>query len=194
MGAILDLVKVCLFSPPETLLPEPASVVLLYMRYLHLPTLGTNIGIQQTIITPALISLALYLLFSYAIIPFFRRYHQRYAQYLPLHTISAHTSSLRDRVADALMHVFLPSSWRSGAQLVEGHQHNDHDGDSVLNEEEGENMVGMNMDPARREALERRRSTAGDAQVRLSRELEEGFMDDSDDEGHGERTTSQQRR
>ncbi|KAL2007234.1 hypothetical protein VTN00DRAFT_8672 [Thermoascus crustaceus] len=156
--------------------------------------MGAILDLIKTIITPALISLALYLLFSYVIIPFFRRYHQRYAQYLPLHTISAHTSSLRDRVADALMHVFLPSSWRSGARLVEGHQHNDHDGDSVLNEEEGENMVGMNMDPARREALERRRSTAGDAEVRLSRELEEGFMDDSDDEGHDERTTSQQQR
>lgn len=46
-------------------------------------------------------------------------------------------------------------------------------------------MVGMDMDPSRREALERRRSTAGDAESRLSRELEAGFMDDSDDdEGH----------
>jgi len=43
-------------------------------------------------------------------------------------------------------------------------------------------MVGMSIDPARREALERRRSTAGEAETRLSRELEEGFMDDSEDE------------
>ena len=41
-------------------------------------------------------------------------------------------------------------------------------------------MVGMNMDARRREALERdrRRETEG----RLSRELEEGFMDESDEE------------
>ena len=35
---------------------------------------------------------------------------------------------------------------------------------------------------SRREALEARRSFAGLEQVRLSRDLEEGFMDDSDDD------------
>lgn len=43
-------------------------------------------------------------------------------------------------------------------------------------------MVGMNMDSAHREALEQRRSTVAQDEGRLSRELEEGFMDDSDDE------------
>lgn len=57
----------------------------------------------------------------------------------------------------------------------------DHDNVSI-DEDEGELMVGMNMDAARREALERRRSTAAEAESRLSRELEEGFMDESDDE------------
>lgn len=57
----------------------------------------------------------------------------------------------------------------------------DHDNISI-DDDEGELMVGMNMDAARREALERRRSTAPDAESRLSRELEEGFMDDSDEE------------
>ena len=44
-------------------------------------------------------------------------------------------------------------------------------------------MVGMDMDARRREALERdrRRETEG----RLSRELEEGFMDESDEEQDG---------
>lgn len=46
-------------------------------------------------------------------------------------------------------------------------------------------MVGMDMDPARREALERRRSTVAEPESRLSRELEEGFMDDSDEEEDG---------
>lgn len=48
-------------------------------------------------------------------------------------------------------------------------------------------MVGMNMNSARREALERRRSTAAEAESRVSRELEEGFMDDSDDDDHDNR-------
>jgi len=55
----------------------------------------------------------------------------------------------------------------------------------------------MNIDPVRRAALEQRRSFVGDfqhddgdsRQVRLSRELEEGFMDDSgsDQEEDGDR-------
>ncbi|PYH38472.1 uncharacterized protein BO87DRAFT_327137 [Aspergillus neoniger CBS 115656] len=139
--------------------------------------MGSATNFAKTIIIPAVISLTLYLLFSFVIIPFFRRYHQRYSQYLPLHTISAHTTTLRDRIADALMRRFLPSVWRQS-------QFDQHDNISIY-DEEGEIMVGMDMDPSRREALERRRSTAGDAESRLSRELEAGFMDDSDDEeGH----------
>jgi hypothetical protein len=130
-------------------------------------------------VIPALISLSVYVLFGYVVIPFFRRYHQRYSQYLPLGSISAHTSSIRERAADALMHFFLPSSWRRGAQLAD----DQHDTISIF-DEEGENMVGMNLDATRREALERRRSTS-EAQVRLSRDLEEGFMDASDDEEEG---------
>jgi hypothetical protein len=48
-------------------------------------------------------------------------------------------------------------------------------------------MVGMNMDSDRRGALEqRRRDTLGETEGRLSRDLEEGFMDDSDEEGNEE--------
>lgn len=79
-------------------------------------------------------------------------------------------------MADAVMRFFLPSSWRPGAHMA------DHDNISI-DDDEGELMVGMDMDAARREALERRRSTAADAESRLSRDLEEGFMDDSDEEG-----------
>ncbi|KAL1964252.1 hypothetical protein VTN77DRAFT_7210 [Rasamsonia byssochlamydoides] len=143
--------------------------------------MGFTLNLAKTLIIPALISLALYLLLSYVIVPFFRRYRQRYAQYLPLHSLSAHTSSIRERAADALMHFFLPSSWRRRSRAGEDNN------DSIsIYDEEGENMVGMDMDPARREALERRRSTTGDTQVRLSRDLEEGFMDDSEDEEEGE--------
>jgi len=73
----------------------------------------------------------------------------------------------------------LPSSWRR--RLAEGQ-----DDSSSLFDEEGEGMVGFEMDPSRREALDRRRSSAIEIEGRLSRELEEGFMDDSDgDEDEG---------
>ncbi|KAJ5570313.1 uncharacterized protein N7459_009743 [Penicillium hispanicum] len=130
---------------------------------------------SQTILIPASIALTVYCLFSFLIIPFFRRHHQRYSQYLPLHTISAHTLSLRDRMADAVMRFFLPSSWRRGAH-VENHENID------IDDEEGEIMIGMGMDATRREALERHRGSAIEPESRLSRELEEGFMDDSDEE------------
>lgn len=141
----------------------------------------------QTIFIPASVALTIYILFSCLIIPFFRRYHQRYSQYLPLHTISAHTLSLRDRIADSIMNFFLRSRWRRNPT----HAENDlHDNDNVsIGDEEGEMMIGMggrNRDARRREALERRRNggenLALDRQERLSRELEEGFMDESDDE------------
>ncbi|KAJ5518374.1 hypothetical protein N7453_000796 [Penicillium expansum] len=132
---------------------------------------------QQTILIPAAIALSIYIIASCVIIPFFRRYHQRYSQYLPLHSISAHTLSLRDRIADKLMHFFLPSQWRWGAHIA------DHDTESI-DDEEGEILVGMDMDSVRRGALEqRRRDDLADTQSRLSRDLEEGFMDDSDEEG-----------
>jgi hypothetical protein len=67
--------------------------------------------------------------------------------------------------------------WRRGARLIAD------PGDAIsIYDEEGEIMVGMDIDPSRREALERRRSLASESQVRLSRELEEGFMDDSEEE------------
>ncbi|CAI7582969.1 unnamed protein product [Penicillium pancosmium] len=142
--------------------------------------MGSSMGFAKTILIPASIALTVYLLFSFLIIPFLRRYQQRYSQYLPLHAISAHTLSLRDRIADTAMRLFLPSSWRRGTHL------DDHDNISI-DEEEGELMTGMTMDSVRREALEQRRGILGDSTSRLSRELEEGFMDDSDEEEHSGR-------
>lgn len=58
----------------------------------------------------------------------------------------------------------------------------EHTDDELFDDEEGEGMVGFDIDERRREALERRRSAVGDEDRRLSRDLEEGFKDDSDDE------------
>ena len=43
-------------------------------------------------------------------------------------------------------------------------------------------MVGFEIDQRRREALDRRRSGGEEEQRRLSRDLEEGFKDESDEE------------
>ncbi|CAG8243206.1 unnamed protein product [Penicillium salamii] len=135
--------------------------------------MGSSGVFAKTILIPAAIALSLYILASCVIIPFFRRYHQRYSQYLPLHSISAHTLSLRDRIADTVMDLVLRSTWRRSADMP--------DNDNIsIDEQEGEALVGMDMDAVRRGALERRQ----DVGERLGRELEEGFMDDSDSEGH----------
>lgn len=65
------------------------------------------------------------------------------------------------------------------------HNRPDNNDSISIFDEEGENMAEMDMSSTRREALESRRSL-NDSQARLSRDLEEGFMDDSDDEDdHG---------
>ncbi|EEA18893.1 hypothetical protein TMatcc_010563 [Talaromyces marneffei ATCC 18224] len=166
--------------------------------------MGSSFDMFKTLIIPASISLIIYLLLSYILLPFFRRYRQRYANYLPISAISAQTLPIRERIADSLMQFFLPTaSWRqrlvprfmrrsSMTSLVddddddddESRDHNRPDNNDSISifDEEGENMAEMNLSASRREALEARRSFAGVDQVRLGRDLEEGFMDDSDDE------------
>lgn len=78
------------------------------------------------------------------------------------------------------MRVFLPSTWR----CRRGGNDDQRDNISIF-DEEGEIMVGMNMDSARRQTLERRQNNPAELEGRLSRDLEEGFMDDSDDEAEG---------
>ena len=143
---------------------------------------------------PASISLVLYILISFVLVPFLRHHYvQRYAHYLPLDSISAHTSTVRDRIGDAVMRCVVRSSARLRRRGSSVHVDNyerdggggDHDGrDNSIGEEEGEIMVGMQMDHERRAALGRfQRAWGVEAQHgerRLSRELEEGFMDDSD--------------
>lgn len=99
------------------------------------------------------------------------------------------------------MRVSLPATWwawRRRGRGVDGHDNDDEeqagertqtDSGSIY-EEEGEVMMGIGMEigAERREALERSRSRMGiqGSEGRLSRELEEGFMDDSEsDDGEG---------
>jgi hypothetical protein len=163
--------------------------------------MGSSLDMFKTLIIPASISLAIYLFLSYLLLPFFRRYRQRYAHYLPIDAISAQTLPIRERIADSLMHFFLPTaSWRhrfvprfmrrsstattslsdDDDESIDHNRPDNHDSISIF-DEEGENMAEMNISATRREALEARRSFAAD-HVRLGRDLEEGFMDDSDDD------------
>lgn len=151
---------------------------------------------NQTIFIPALISLTLYLVLSYLLLPFIRRHRHRYNQYVPLNSLAASTTSIRHRIYDGLVALFLPSSWflwRDRGGLGDGSDRAD-EGDSLTDAEEGEGMVGLQHDPRRREALERRASDFGDAERRLSRELEEGFRDDSEEDEEEEEEEEDARR
>ena len=65
--------------------------------------------------------------------------------------------------------------------MVDGSSQNQQE-EELFDEEEGEGMVGFDIDQRRREALDQRRSGGGEDQRRLSRDLEEGFKDDSDED------------
>ncbi len=140
-----------------------------------------SINILQTLIIPAIISLILYLVISHVVVPLWKRYRGRYSQYLPLDTISYQTTSFRQRIQGALVRHLIPSSWRSDFgrdRFVVSTQ----DGSgSDFDEDEGEELYEV--DDNRREALslDARRGRSEDSS-RLSRDLEEGFRDDSDDE------------
>jgi len=133
----------------------------------------------QTLIIPAIISLILYLIVSFVVVPIWKRYRGRYSSYLPLDTISTRTTSLRQRFQDAVVRWLQPSAWRSDGERYTASAQ---DGlGSDLDEEDGEELYEV--DDRRREALslDARRGRDEDGS-RLSRDLEEGFRDDSDED------------
>jgi hypothetical protein len=142
------------------------------------------------LIIPALISLILYLLISYALVPIWKRYRGRYSQYLPLDTIASQSVSWRQRIKNALIRNLLPSTWRTDFGR-DGYAVNGQDS-SDFDEEEGEELYEV--DENRREALslDARRGRNEDGS-RLSRDLEEGFKDDSEDEDEDEDSTPDER-
>lgn len=141
----------------------------------------TWLTFRQTLIIPALISLILYLIISYAIVPIWKRYRGRYNNYLPLDSITTRTTSLRHRIQNAVFSRLIPSTWRrdfGGERYAVSAE----DGTgSDFDDEEGEELYEV--DDGHREALslDARRGRDIDGR-RLSRDLEEGFKDDSDDE------------
>lgn len=142
-----------------------------------------------------MISLLLYLLVSYLIVPLWRRHRARYSNYLPLDRISTHTTSARQRfqtaLASAAARWLLPSNWRREYAQEQAAAA----GDGDFDEEDGEELYTVeDIESNRREALSLDMHRGNDIGRRLSRELEEGFKDDSDqsddDESdiHGERS------
>lgn len=142
--------------------------------------MGSFGNFLKTVFVPALISGLLYVTLSYAIIPLYRRHRQRYAQYLPLETITQHTSTLRSRMSEAILRFIIPSAWLSGRPPGGRYSAGEGDG-SVFDDEEGEGLVGFDVDALRRDGLERSHDHES-SDRRLSRDLEEGFQDESDDE------------
>lgn len=143
--------------------------------------MGGALSLIKTLVIPALISLILYVVISYLLVPLWKRYRGRYSNYLPLDTISTQTTSFRQRIQGAIARRLLPSSWRSDfggnrftASATDGNG-------SDFDEDDGEELYEV--DSNRREALslDARRGRDDDGR-RLSRDLEEGFKDDSDDE------------
>lgn len=78
------------------------------------------------------------------------------------------------------MEFFLPSSWRH-RQAPNDYQQSLASDEGLFEEEEGERLVGFDVNDTRRGALEHGNNSA-DTERRLSRDLEEGFRDDSEDE------------
>lgn len=83
------------------------------------PTLMANTTrLSQTLLVPAVVSLLIFVFLTYAIVPVWRRYRNRYSQYLPLDTISNQTSSLRHRIGGRLARFALPSAWRREREVI----------------------------------------------------------------------------
>ncbi|KAF3771011.1 hypothetical protein M406DRAFT_354669 [Cryphonectria parasitica EP155] len=149
--------------------------------------MGSTVSTAKTLIVPAITALLVFLLATYILLPLWQRYRSsRYGAYLPLESISSGTISLRYRVQNAITRWIVPSTWRERIQdrLVVAVGTGS---DNGYNSDEGEELDEVPEDEDMRARLEReaRRSRSSgrpDLERRLSRDLEEGFRDDSDDE------------
>ncbi|KAK2069591.1 hypothetical protein P8C59_004153 [Phyllachora maydis] len=141
--------------------------------------MGSLLSVIKTLVIPAVISLILFVVSTYVVVPLWQRYRSRYSQYLPLNSISTGTSSIRARLAGTL------NPWRTRLhnRLVvasagdEGSGYNSEEGEE-LNEVDDADIVAHRGAESERGGW----SETGDQDRRLSRDLEEGFRDSSDDE------------
>ncbi|KAI0491004.1 hypothetical protein F4859DRAFT_508794 [Xylaria cf. heliscus] len=142
--------------------------------------MGTTLSVIKTLLIPALISLVLFLVLTYLIVPLWRYYRNRYGQYLPLDTISTQTTSFRIRMQDAIARwISSTSRWRlrNRDRVAVA----DDESDVGFGSEEGEELNEVDEDRRHALSLDSHHQHA-DSNRRLSRDLEEGFRDDSDDD------------
>jgi len=142
--------------------------------------MGATFSVIKTLVVPAIIALLVFLLLTYALMPLWQRYRGRYSQYLPLGAISNQTSSLRQRIQGGLARFFVPLAWRQRLRFrpVVG---TDGTSDTGYISEDGEELGEVDEDQGQGRPMGGRDSVP-DSTRRLSRDLEQGFMDDSDDE------------
>lgn len=72
----------------------------------------------QTLLVPAVISLIIFLFLTFVLVPVWRRYRNRYSQYLPLDSISDRTSSFRHRILGRFSSLNPLAHFVSGRQQV----------------------------------------------------------------------------
>lgn len=126
----------------------------------------------QIITIPALIAAFLYILTAYLVYPLVRRHRERYSQYAPVDNNALAGSRLISATADFFGRLFHRS--RRTVDVAD-----EHGEDYAFGEEEGESMVGFDLSHRNRTV---RDGNIEHSDARLSRDLEEGFRDDSDDE------------
>jgi len=148
----------------------------------------------KSLFLPLIISALLYALLFYILLPLYRRHRARYAQYLPVSLASSDTvlpNDLRNRVVDALV-TFLSSlpfaapnlgRWRGRghSRVVDGRDGVDDD-DHSSGEEELTEAVWDGTDHDAAESRRHESIAREERHRRLSRDLEEGFRDSTDDE------------
>ncbi|KAI1005291.1 hypothetical protein K3495_g2926 [Podosphaera aphanis] len=143
-------------------------------------------SVFKTLTITAIISLILYIVLSFLVVPIWKRYRGRYSTYLPLERITSQTTSLQQRVQTAVINYLVPSSWTT--QFLRNQHLASADEVSDFDEDDGEEL--FEVDRNRREALSLdARRDHNDEGNRLSRDLEEGFKDDSDSDNDCERNS-----
>ncbi|KAI6251226.1 hypothetical protein HI914_00445 [Erysiphe necator] len=135
-------------------------------------------SVFKTLAVTAIISLTFYLILSFVVVPIWKRYRRRYSNYLLLDRVSSNTFSVHQRVQAMIIKYLSPSFW--GSQFLRSRHLSNADEGSDFDDDDGEELYEV--DNNRREALSldalRDHSELGS---RLSRDLEEGFRDDSDE-------------
>ncbi|QIX01462.1 hypothetical protein AMS68_006979 [Peltaster fructicola] len=143
----------------------------------------------KIITAPALIAAFIFILITFVIVPLVRRHRERYSQYASVEpwvgTPTSASSQVLMNIADFFHRVAERRRRRRAAVAANG---TSQDADDVaFGEEEGESMVGFDL--SHRERSVRGGNVEVHSDARLSRDLEEGFRDDSEED-----TTDDRRR